>query len=225
MMSENNIKKKILIMIENLKEKNLRVEVEFPKERNKFNVYRSNELNCLSYKVTYIPKNFLIKEDHFYIKEFPRFLSALDSKSDKIDYLLRDLDKSANVVLENIEYNSYFHFTENEVIINLDNFTYSLDKFKEILKLHSKNPKNFFRNIISSNLYYEFNDLVKNGKMVYFKSTIYNVKLQGKKYIVFNTSNSFEKIMYILDENNNYVDITDGKYIKILKKLSLIVGL
>lgn len=225
MVSEKNIKEKILDMIKNLKEKNLLVEVKFPKEKRKFNVYRSNELNCLSYKVTYVPKNFVIKEDNSYIKDFHRYLSALDSKSDKIDYLLKDLDPIANVVLENVECNSYFHFTENEVIINLDNFTYSLDKFKEILAVYNKNPKTFLRNIVNFNLSYDFNDLVKNSKMRYFKSTIYNVKLQGKKYIVFNTSDSFEKIMYILNENNEYLDITDEKYIKILKKLSLIVGL
>ena len=58
-----------------------------------------------------------------------------------------------------------------------------------------------------------------------FKSNISNVRLQGKKYIVFNTTDSFEKIMYILDEEDNYMDIMDEKYIKILKKLSLINGL
>ena len=31
--------------------------------------------------------------------------------------------------------------------------------------------------------------------------------------------------MYILDEEDNYMDIMDEKYIKILKKLSLINGL
>ena len=45
------------------------------------------------------------------------------------------------------------------------------------------------------------------------------------KYKVFNTTDSFEKIMYILDEEDNYMDIMDEKYIKILKKLSLINGL
>ena len=90
---------------------------------------------------------------------------------------------------------------------------------------YNKNPKIFVRNIVSNNLSYDFNELVKNGKMRYFKSNIYNVKLQGKKYIVFNTTDSFEKIMYILDEEDNYMDIMDEKYIKILKKLSLINGL
>ena len=94
-----------------------------------------------------------------------------------------------------------------------------------MLNLYDKNPIIFLRNIVSSNLYYDFNELMKNGKMKYFKSTIYNVKIQGKKYIVFNTSNSIEKSMYILDENNEYVDIMDEKYLKILKKLSLINGL
>ena len=94
-----------------------------------------------------------------------------------------------------------------------------------MLNLYDKNPIIFLRNIVSSNLYYDFNELMKNGKMRHFKSTIYNVKIQGKKYIVFNTSNSIEKIMYILDENNEYVDIMDEKYLKILKKLSLINGL
>ena len=121
--------------------------------------------------------------------------------------------------------NSYFHFTENEAIVNIDSYGDDLDKFKEILMYYNKNPKIFVRNIVSNNLSYDFNELVKNGKMRYFKSNIYNVKLQGKKYIVFNTTDSFEKIMYILDEEDNYMDIMDEKYIKILKKLSLINGL
>lgn len=225
MKNNKKIKTKILDMIDKLKNKNFLVEVKFLDEKNEFSVYSSRDLDSLYYKITYIPKKFLLKEGEYYINKFPTFLSSLDSKSEKINYLLQDLEKSAAVVLENVEYNSYFHFTENEVIINLDNFTYELDKFKEMLNLYDKNPRIFLRNIVSSNLYYDFNELMKNGKMKYFKSTIYNVKIQGKKYIVFNTSNSIEKIMYILDENNEYVDIMDEKYLKILKKLSLINGL
>ena len=213
------------MMIEELKEKKILVEVKFQEDRNKFNVYSPKELNSLYYKITYLPKNFLLKEDEYYMDKFPAFLSSLESKAEKIDYLLKDLDEDSIAVLENVKYNSYFHFTEDKVIINVDNFTYSLEKFKEILNIYDKNTKKFVKNIVSSNLSYDFNDLMKNGKMRYFQSTIYNVKIQGKKYIVFNTSNSFEKIMYILDENNEYVDILDEIYLKILKKLSLISNL
>ena len=171
MISEKNIKEKILMMIEELKEKKILVEVKFQEDRNKFNVYSPKELNSLYYKITYLPKNFLLKEDEYYMDKFPAFLSSLESKAEKIDYLLKDLDEDSIAVLENVKYNSYFHFTEDKVIINVDNF------------------------------------------------------IKGKKYIVFNTSNSFEKIMYILDENNEYVDILDEIYLKILKKLSLISNL
>lgn len=225
MISEKNIKEKILMMIEELKEKKILVEVKFQEDRNKFNVYSPKELNSLYYKITYLPKNFLLKEDEYYMDKFPAFLSSLESKAEKIDYLLKDLDKNSKVNFENVKYNSYFHFTENEVIVNIDSYGDDLDKFKEILMYYNKNPKIFVRNIVSNNLSYDFNELVKNGKMRYFKSNIYNVKLQGKKYIVFNTTDSFEKIMYILDEEDNYMDIMDEKYIKILKKLSLINGL
>ena len=219
------IKEKILNMVEQLKNKNILVEVDFHENRNKFSVYSTRYANSLNYKVIYIPKKFLLKEDEYYINKFPSFLSSLDSKATKIDYLLKDLDKNSKVNFENVKYNSYFHFTENEVIVNIDSYGDDLDKFKEILMYYNKNPKIFVRNIVSNNLSYDFNELVKNGKMRYFKSNIYNVKLQGKKYIVFNTTDSFEKIMYILDEEDNYMDIMDEKYIKILKKLSLINGL
>ena len=51
--------------------------------------------------------------------------------------------------------------------------------------------------IIKNSLINEFNDLLRNGKMRFFNSTIFNVKMKGKKYAVFTTSNSKEKIMYI----------------------------
>ena len=35
--------------------------------------------------------------------------------------------------------------------------------------------KIFVRNIVSNNLSYDFNELVKNGKMRYFKSNIYSL--------------------------------------------------
>ena len=37
--------------------------------------------------------------------------------------------------------------------------------------------------------------------------------------------NSKEKIMYLLDEENNYIDLFDERYSKILKKLSLVNSL
>ena len=124
MKNNKKIKTKILDMIDKLKNKNFLVEVKFLDEKNEFSVYSSRDLDSLYYKITYIPKKFLLKEGEYYINKFPTFLSSLDSKSEKINYLLQDLEKSAAVVLENVEYHSYFHFTENEVIINLDNFTY-----------------------------------------------------------------------------------------------------
>ena len=226
MYDKKKLKEKILLMIEKLKDKNLLVEVEFLDEKeDKFAVYGGNELNSVHYKVTYAPKGFFLTEGDYYLKFFPSFLSGLDSKAERIDYLLKDLNKDTKVTLEHVEYNSYFHFTKDEVIINIDSFSNNLDIFKEILKRYDKNPKIFLRNIVSSNLSYDYNDLVKKGKMRYFKSTIYNVKIQGKKYIVFNTSNSFEKIMYILDEEDEFLDIMNESYIKVIKKLALINGL
>lgn len=225
MENDKKIKEKILYMIEKLKNKNILVEVEFQEDRNRFSVYSSRELNSLYYKITYIPKKILLKSDECYVDKFAVFLSSLDSKADKIDYLLRNLNENAKVCFENVEYNSYFNFTENEVTINIDSYGEDIEQFKKIIDIYDKNPITFVRNIIDADLSYDFNELMKNGKMKYLKSAIYNVKIQGKKYIVFNTLNFFEKIMYIIDENNQYLDITNEKYLKILKKLSLINGL
>ena len=82
------IKEKILNMVEQLKNKNILVEVDFHENRNKFSVYSTRDANYLNYKVIYIPKKFLLKEDEYYINKFPSFLSSLDSKATKIDYLL-----------------------------------------------------------------------------------------------------------------------------------------
>ena len=96
---------------------------------------------------------------------------------------------------------------------------------KNLIDIYDKNPRVFIRNIIKNSLINEFNDLLRNGKMRFFNSTIFNVKIKGKKYAVFTTSNSKEKIMYILDEENNYIDLFDERYSKILKKLSLVNSL
>ena len=226
MISTETIINRINEEIEKLKQKDILVKVKMPvSEENKFSTYSTHELNSVSYQVIYAPKNIVLYEDEYFINFFLNYLINLYTKSDKILYLLENIKEDAYVSLGLVDYNSYFHFTENEVIVNIDSYGDDLDKFKEILMYYNKNPKIFVRNIVSNNLSYDFNELVKNGKMRYFKSNIYNVKLQGKKYIVFNTTDSFEKIMYILDEEDNYMDIMDEKYIKILKKLSLINGL
>ena len=71
------------------------------------------------------------------------------------------------------------------------------EKFKALINIYDKEPKVFIRNIIENSLANEFNDLLRRGKMRFFNSTIFNVKVRGKKYAVFTTSNSKEKIMYI----------------------------
>ena len=125
------------------------------------------------------------------------YLINLYTKSDKILYLLENIKEDAYVSLGLVDYNSYFHFTKDKVIINIDTFSEDKEKFKALINIYDKEPKVF----------------------------IFNVKVRGKKYAVFTTSNSKEKIMYILDEDNNYVDIFDDRYSKILKKLSLVNSL
>ena len=131
-----------------------------------------------------------------------------------------------NIVLYEDEY--FINFFLN-YLINLytksDKILYLLEKFKALINIYDKDPRVFIRNIIENSLTNEFNDLLRRGKMRFFNSTIFNVKVRGKKYAVFTTSNSKEKIMYILDEDNNYVDIFDDRYSKILKKLSLVNSL
>ena len=212
--------------IEKLKQKDILVKINMPiDEEHKFSTYSTHELNSISYQVIYAPKNIILYEDEYYINFFLNYLINLHTKSDKILYLLENINEDAYVSLGLVDYNSYFHFTRDKVIINIDTLFEDTDTFKKLINIYDKNPKIFIRNIVKNSLTNEFNDLLRRGKMRFFNSTIFNVKVRGKKYAVFTTSNSKEKIMYILDEDNNYVDIFDERYSKILKKLSLVNSL
>ena len=61
--------------------------------------------------------------------------------------------------------NSYFHFTKDKVIINIDTFSEDKEKFKALINIYDKEPKVFIRNIIENSLANEFNDLLRRGKM------------------------------------------------------------
>ena len=218
--------KKINEIIETLKEKNILVNVKMPiDEKDKFFTYSTHELNSISYEVIYTPKNIHLYEDEYYINFFVNYLINLNTKSEQINYLLENIDENARVSLGLVKYNSYFHFTKDEVIINIDNFSEETERFKKFINIYDRDPRVFIRNIVENKLTDEFNDFMRKGKMRFFNSTIFNVKVKGKKYVVFTTSNASEKLMYILDEENNYLDILDERYSKILKKLSLINGL
>ena len=226
MVSREIMIKRINEEIEKLKQKGIIVKMKMPiKEEDKFSTYSTHELNSISYQVIYAPKNIVLYEDEYYINFFLNYLINLHTKSDKILYLLENINEDAYVGLGVIDYNSYFHFTKDRVIINIDTFSEDNYKFKQLIDIYDKNPKLFIRNIINNCLTNEFNDLLRRGKMRFFNSTIFNVKLKGKKYAVFTTSNAKEKIMYILDEDNNYIDLFYDRYSKILKKLSLVNSL
>lgn len=226
MVSREIMIKRINEEIEKLKQKGIIVKMKMPiKEEDKFSTYSTHELNSISYQVIYAPKNIVLYEDEYYINFFLNYLINLHTKSDKILYLLENINEDAYVGLGVIDYNSYFHFTKDRVIINIDTFSEDNYKFKQLIDIYDKNPKLFIRNIINNCLTNEFNDLLRRGKMRFFNSTIFNVKLKDKKYAVFTTSNAKEKIMYILDEDNNYIDLFDDRYSKILKKLSLVNSL
>lgn len=226
MVNTDNLIKRIEEKIEELKEKNILVKVKMPiDEKYKFSTYSTHELGSVSYQVIYAPKNIILYEDEYYINFFLNYLINLNTKSDKINYLLENISEDTYVSLGLVDYNSYFHFTKDKVIINIDSFSESTDRFKELINIYDKNPRTFIRNIVKNSLTNEFNDLMRKGKMRFFNSTIFNVKVKGKKYAVFTTSNAQEKIMYILDEDDNYIDIFDDRYSKILKKLSLINSL
>ena len=226
MIDRKTMIKRINEEIDKLKHKGIVVNIKMPiKEEDKFSTYSTHELNSISYQVIYAPKDILLYEDEYYINFFLNYLINLYTKSDKILYLLENIKEDACVSLGLVDYNSYFHFTKDKVIVNIDTFSHDNKIFKQLIDIYDKNPRVFIRNIIKNSLINEFNDLLRNGKMRFFNSTIFNVKMKGKKYAVFTTSNSKEKIMYILDEEDNYMDIMDEKYIKILKKLSLINGL
>ena len=226
MVSREIMIKRINEEIEKLKQKGIIVKMKMPiKEEDKFSTYSTHELNSISYQVIYAPKNIVLYEDEYYINFFLNYLINLNTKSDKINYLLENITEDTYVSLGMVDYNSYFHFTKDKVIINIDSFSESTEKFKKLINIYDKDPKTFIRNVVNNSLTNEFNDLMRKGKMRFFNSTIFNVKVKGKKYAVFTTSNAQEKIMYILDEDNNYIDILDDRYSKILKKLSLINSL
>ncbi|MGN1032981.1 MAG: hypothetical protein ACI4PU_05925 [Intestinibacter sp.] len=226
MVNTENLIKRIEEKIEDLKGKNILVKVKMPvDEKDKFSTYSTHELSSVSYQVIYAPKNIVLYEDEYYINFFLNYLINLNTKSDKINYLLENITEDTYVSLGVVDYNSYFHFTKDKVIINIDTFSESTDRFKELINIYDKDPRTFIRNIVKNSLTNEFNDLLRKGKMRFFNSTIFNVKVKGKKYAVFTTSNAQEKIMYILDEDNNYIDIFDDRYSKILKKLSLVNSL
>ena len=214
MIDRKTMIKRINEEIDKLKHKGIVVNIKMPiKEEDKFSTYSTHELNSISYQVIYAPKDILLYEDEYYINFFLNYLINLYTKSDKILYLLENIKEDACVSLGLVDYNSYFHFTKDKVIVNIDTFSHDNKIFKHLIDIYDKNPRVFIRNII------------KNGKMRFFNSTIFNVKMKGKKYAVFTTSNSKEKIMYILDEENNYIDLFDERYSKILKKLSLVNSL
>ena len=226
MIDRKTMIKRINEEIDKLKDKGIVVNIKMPiKEKDKFSTYSTHELNSISYQVIYAPKDILLYEDEYYINFFLNYLINLYTKSDKILYLLENIKEDACVSLGLVDYNSYFHFTKDKVIVNIDTFSHDNKIFKQLIDIYDKNPRIFIRNIIKNSLINEFNDLLRNGKMRFFNSTIFNVKMKGKKYAVFTTSNSKEKIMYILDEENNYIDLFDERYSKILKKLSLVNSL
>lgn len=226
MIDRKTMIKRINEEIDKLKHKGIVVNIKMPiKEEDKFSTYSTHELNSISYQVIYAPKDILLYEDEYYINFFLNYLINLYTKSDKILYLLENIKEDACVSLGLVDYNSYFHFTKDKVIVNIDTFSHDNKIFKHLIDIYDKNPRVFIRNIIKNSLINEFNDLLINGKMRFFNSTIFNVKIKGKKYAVFTTSNSKEKIMYILDEENNYIDLFDERYSKILKKLSLVNSL
>ncbi|MFR1850191.1 hypothetical protein [Intestinibacter sp.] len=226
MIDRKTMIKRINEEIDKLKHKGIVVNIKMPiKEEDKFSTYSTHELNSISYQVIYAPKDILLYEDEYYINFFLNYLINLYTKSDKILYLLENIKEDACVSLGLVDYNSYFHFTKDKVIVNIDTFSHDNKIFKHLIDIYDKNPRVFIRNIIKNSLINEFNDLLRNGKMRFFNSTIFNVKIKGKKYAVFTTSNSKEKIMYILDEENNYIDLFDERYSKILKKLSLVNSL
>lgn len=226
MIDRKTMIKRINEEIDKLKHKDIVVNIKMPiKEEDKFSTYSTHELNSISYQVIYAPKDILLYEDEYYINFFLNYLINLYTKSDKILYLLENIKEDACVSLGLVDYNSYFHFTKDKVIVNIDTFSHDNKIFKHLIDIYDKNPRVFIRNIIKNSLINEFNDLLRNGKMRFFNSTIFNVKIKGKKYAVFTTSNSKEKIMYILDEENNYIDLFDERYSKILKKLSLVNSL
>ena len=191
MIDRKTMIKRINEEIDKLKHKGIVVNIKMPiKEEDKFSTYSTHELNSISYQVIYAPKDILLYEDEYYINFFLNYLINLYTKSDKILYLLENIKEDACVSLGLVDYNSYFHFTKDKVIVNIDTFSHDNKIFKHLIDIYDKNPRVFIRNIIKNSLINEFNDLLRNGKMRFFNSTIFNVKMKGKKYAVFTTSNS-----------------------------------
>ena len=151
MVSREIMIKRINEEIEKLKQKGIIVKMKMPiKEEDKFSTYSTHELNSISYQVIYAPKNIVLYEDEYYINFFLNYLINLHTKSDKILYLLENINEDAYVGLGVIDYNSYFHFTKDRVIINIDTFSEDNYKFKQLIDIYDKNPKLFIRNIINS---------------------------------------------------------------------------
>ena len=165
MISTETIINRINEEIEKLKQKDILVKVKMPvSEENKFSTYSTHELNSVSYQVIYAPKSIVLYEDEYFINFFLNYLINLYTKSDKILYLLENIKEDAYVSLGLVDYNSYFHFTKDKVIINIDTFSEDKEKFKSLINIYDKEPKVFIRNIIENSLANEFNDLLRRGE-------------------------------------------------------------
>ena len=139
MISTETMIKRINEEIEKLKQKDILVKVKMPvSEENKFSTYSTHELNSVSYQVIYAPKNIVLYEDEYFINFFLNYLINLYTKSDKILYLLENIKEDAYVSLGLVDYNSYFHFTKDKVIINIDTFSEDKEKFKAQFKYSDK---------------------------------------------------------------------------------------
>ena len=81
MVNTDSLINRIYERIEQLKEKNILVEVKMPiDEKHKFSTYSTHELNSVSYKVIYAPKNIVLYEDEYYINFFLNYLINLNTK-------------------------------------------------------------------------------------------------------------------------------------------------
>ena len=165
MIDRETMIKRINEEIDKLKHKGIVVNIKMPiKEEDKFSTYSTHELNSISYQVIYAPKDILLYEDEYYINFFLNYLINLYTKSDKILYLLENIKEDACVSLGLVDYNSYFHFTKDKVIVNIDTFSHDNKIFKQLIDIYDKNPRVFIRNIIKNSLINEFNEKINNTK-------------------------------------------------------------